>query len=64
MVRLLVAALAALSLATPVGAQAPAGGLSFEGEIELGGRFFIDEPSASRKAKLEEYRDFTPGMLL
>ena len=64
MVRLLVAALAALSLATPVGAQVPAGGLSFEGEIELGGRFFIDEPSASRKAKLEEYSDLTPGMLL
>ena len=64
MVRPLVAGLVALTLATPAAAQAPAGGLSFEGEIELGGRFFADEPSKSRKAKLEEYRDFTPGMLL
>src|SRR3972149_6012923 len=64
MVRPLVAGLVALTLATPAGAQVPAGGFSLEGDIELGGRFFIDEPSKSRKAKLEEYRDLTPGMLL
>jgi MtrB/PioB family decaheme-associated outer membrane protein len=32
-------------------------GLNAEGEIELGGRIFLDEPAQSEKAKLLEYRD-------
>jgi MtrB/PioB family decaheme-associated outer membrane protein len=32
-------------------------GLNTEGEIELGGRFFLSEPSEKEKAKLIEYRD-------
>jgi MtrB/PioB family decaheme-associated outer membrane protein len=35
-----------------------------EGFVESGVRFFLVEPSSSRKAKLEEYRDLSEGPLL
>lgn len=60
----MLAALAALSMGTPAAAQIPVGGFQLEGDIEAGGRLFIDEPAGKQKAKLEEYRDMTPGLLL
>ena len=50
-------ALAMLALTPGVSAQTQLFGLNAEGEIDIGGRFFLDEPSARGKAKLEEYRD-------
>src|SRR5262244_4172343 len=40
------------------------GGFNLEGEVEAGGRFYIDQPPKSSRAKLEEYRDLTPGAVL
>ncbi|MBI3456716.1 MAG: MtrB/PioB family decaheme-associated outer membrane protein [Candidatus Rokubacteria bacterium] len=57
-VRLVVAA-AVLSMCGVASAQTPIFGLKIEGDVELGGRVFIDEPSKDRKAKLEEYRDLS-----
>src|SRR6266511_2029214 len=55
-----------LTLGMPVSgeAQISIGGYSLEGEIEAGPRFFLVEPSKSRKAKFEEYRDMTEGLTL
>jgi MtrB/PioB family decaheme-associated outer membrane protein len=46
-----------LGMASLAWAQPSLFGLNVEGEIELGGRIFLDEPSDKEKAKLEEYRD-------
>ena len=59
-----VAAVVVLGLAGPGSAQTQVSGWNIEGVVEPGGRFFIDEPSKSRKAKLEEYRDITQGLFL
>ena len=50
---------------TSVGwAQEEHAGFRFEGDIEAGARFFLVEPSKTRKGKLEEYRDLTQGAFL
>jgi MtrB/PioB family decaheme-associated outer membrane protein len=45
-------------------AQTQLGGWNLEGEAELGGRWYIDRPPQSSRAKLEEYRDLSPGVVL
>src|SRR5262249_54866105 len=40
------------------------GGFNLEGEVEAGGRFYIDQPPKSSRAKLEEDRDLTPRAVL
>ena len=45
-------------------AQYSLGGMRLEGEIEAGGRFFIDEPSKTRAAKFQEYKDVDDGLFL
>lgn len=46
-----------LGVASLASAQPSLFGLNVEGEVELGGRIFLDEPSRKEKAKLIEYRD-------
>jgi MtrB/PioB family decaheme-associated outer membrane protein len=58
---------AAVVVPTPAPAQLELGGpwsLNVEGNVELGGRVFINEPAPSRRAKWEEYRDFPVGPFL
>ena len=60
--RLVVVAVAVLGLwgvAPVASAETEVFGLKVDGEIELGGRVFLDEPSKRAKAKLEEYRDLS-----
>lgn len=57
-------ALAVLLAASPVAAQYQFGGMNIEGEIETGVRFFIEEPSKTRSAKFQEYRDVDDGLFL
>jgi len=45
-------------------AQTQLGGWNLEGEAEFGGRWYLDRPPQSSRAKLEEYRDLTPGPVL
>jgi MtrB/PioB family decaheme-associated outer membrane protein len=45
-------------------AQTKLGDFNVEGEAELGGRWYIDRPPQSSRAKLEEYRDLSPGVVL
>ena len=45
-------------------AQTQLGGFNLEGEAEFGGRFYLDRPPQSSRAKLEEYRDLSPGPVL
>jgi hypothetical protein len=45
-------------------AQTQLGGVNIEGGIEAGGRFYIQRPSPSERAKFEEYRDLSPGLVL
>ncbi|HET9491114.1 MAG TPA: MtrB/PioB family decaheme-associated outer membrane protein [Methylomirabilota bacterium] len=61
---LIVAALTVLGGADLASAQVSPGGLTLEGEVEAGGRFFIERPSPTRRAKFEEYRDLSPGPFL
>jgi MtrB/PioB family decaheme-associated outer membrane protein len=60
----LLVGLLTLGLPGAVMAQISIGGYSLEGEIAAGPRLFIEEPSKSRKAKFEEYRDMTEGLVL
>jgi len=39
-------------------------GLKLNGEVELGGRVFLERPSKSDRGKFEEYRDIPPGVFL
>ncbi len=39
-------------------------GLKLNGEVELGGRVFLERPSKSDRGKFEEYRDIPPGIFL
>src|SRR6266545_4746677 len=60
--RVIVAVVGVLSLsalASVASAQTSIFGLKVEGDVELGGRVFIDEPSKRERAKLEEYRDLS-----
>src|SRR5262245_31340230 len=45
-------------------AQTQLGGFNVEGDAEFGGRWYLDRPPQSSRAKLEEYRDLTPGPVL
>jgi MtrB/PioB family decaheme-associated outer membrane protein len=55
--RTALAAVLVLGAATTAGAQTSLYGWNVEGEVELGGRFYIDKPDQEERAKLEEYRD-------
>jgi MtrB/PioB family decaheme-associated outer membrane protein len=55
--RTALAAVLVLGAATGAGAQTSIYGWNVEGEVELGGRFYIDKPDQEERAKLEEYRD-------
>ncbi|HEV8307197.1 MAG TPA: MtrB/PioB family outer membrane beta-barrel protein, partial [Methylomirabilota bacterium] len=57
--RLVLAAVAVLGATGTASAQTPVFGLQIEGEVELGGRFYIDRPARENRAKLEEYRDLS-----
>ena len=62
MARVIMAAAGVFALSAMSGvasAQTSVFGLKIEGEVELGGRVFLDEPSKREKAKLEEYRDLS-----
>jgi MtrB/PioB family decaheme-associated outer membrane protein len=39
-------------------------GMNVEGEVETGVRFFLEEPSKTRAAKFQEYRDVDDGLFL
>jgi MtrB/PioB family decaheme-associated outer membrane protein len=58
-VRLIAGAVALLGAATVASAQTSIFGLQIEGEVELGGRVYIDRPAQEERAKLEEYRDLS-----
>ena len=45
-------------------AQTQLGGFNVEGDVEAGGRFYIDRPPQKDRAKFEEYRDLAPGPVL
>jgi len=45
-------------------AQTQLGGWNLEGEAEFGGRWYLERPPQSSRAKLEEYRDLSPGPVL
>jgi MtrB/PioB family decaheme-associated outer membrane protein len=61
----LAAILASLLLAPTARAQeVEVGGFRASGEVEVGVRYFIDEPSPTRKGKLFEHRDITEGLFL
>ena len=53
-----------LSPAGPARAQVALGGMNLEGEIEAGGRYFIQQPSMKQRQKFEEYRDIPDGPFL
>ena len=53
----LIGALAVVAVAGVASAQTSIFGWNVEGDIELGGRIYIDKPSEEERAKLEEYRD-------
>ena len=40
------------------------GGFNLEGNVEAGGRFYIERPPPKDRAKFEEYRDLSPGPVL
>ena len=61
---LLVLVLHAAGALSVASAQIQLGGFNVEGEIEAGGRFFIERPSSKERAKFEEYRDLSPGGVL
>lgn len=60
----LAAACGVLCLAPIAAAQIRADGYRLDGEVEAGGRLFIEEPSRTRSAKFEEYRDLPEGPVL
>ena len=62
MARVIVAAAGAFALwaAPAIGwAQTSIFGLQVDGEVELGGRVYLERPSQEARAKLEEYRDLS-----
>ena len=61
---LIVLLLGAVGAAGIASAQTQLGGFNVEGEVEAGGRFYIDRPPQKDRAKFEEYRDLTPGPVL
>ncbi|HEU5323212.1 MAG TPA: MtrB/PioB family outer membrane beta-barrel protein, partial [Methylomirabilota bacterium] len=63
-VRLAVVLAAVSWLALPAAAQIPVGGFTLEGEVATGVRYYLLEPSDSRKGKFEEYRDLPEWLFL
>lgn len=65
-VRLIVAALAVVCWTAPATAQTEwqIAGFNVAGEVSAGARFFIEEPSKTRRAKFEEYREIGEGPFL
>ncbi len=62
---LMLAALAALLPgAGRAWAQVQLGEMNVEGEVEAGGRYYLQRPSMKERQKLEEYRDLTDGPFL
>ncbi len=59
----LFAIMLALALPRTASAQLKVGDWTLEGGAEAGGRFFINEPAQSRRAKWEEYNDYTGPFL-
>ncbi len=62
-------AVGTLAWVPPASGQLSPGDLKFgdfrlEGDIEAGGRYFIERPSPTRRGKLEEYRDINQGVFL
>ena len=57
------AIIAVLAFSRPASAQLKVGDWSLEGNVEAGGQFFINGPPESRRAKWEEYRDYTGPFL-
>lgn len=55
---------ALLAVAETAHAQYTLGGMRLEGEVEAGTRFFLLEPSKSRAAKFQEYKDVDDGLFL
>jgi len=45
-------------------AQTQLGGFNLEGDVEFGGRWYLERPPQSSRGKLEEYRDLSPGPVL
>ena len=62
--RVLVTAVGVLCLAQAAYAQAQVGSLKLDGDVETGVRVFAEEPSKTRSAKFEEYRDLPEGLFL
>src|SRR5262245_60344753 len=52
-----------LALPSVAAAQLKVGDWTLDGGAEAGGRFFINEPAQSRRAKWEEYNDYTGPFL-
>src|SRR5262249_23224511 len=63
-IRLIALVLYVVAAAGVASAQTQLGGWNLEGEAEFGGRWYLDRPPQSSRAKLEEYRDLTPGPVL
>jgi MtrB/PioB family decaheme-associated outer membrane protein len=61
-IAVVVAVLAVAALAPAASAQYSLGGMDLEGSITSGVRFFLIDPSKSRKGKFEEYRDLPEGL--
>jgi MtrB/PioB family decaheme-associated outer membrane protein len=61
---LILLVLGAVGVAGIASAQTQLGGFNLEGDVEAGGRFYIDRPPQKDRAKFEEYRDLTPGPVL
>ena len=61
---LIILVLCVFGVAGAATAQTQLGGFNVEGEVEAGGRFYIERPPAKDRAKFEEYRDLTPGPVL
>jgi len=57
--RLVLAAALVLGAMGVASAQTPIFGLKIDGEVELGGRVYLDRPEKEERAKLEEYRDLS-----
>src|SRR5262249_47004818 len=64
MIWLIAVALHVVGAVGVASAQTQLGGWNLEGEAEFGGRWYLDRPPQSSRAKLEEYRDLTPGPVL
>ncbi len=58
-----IAVMMVLACPRPAAAQLKVGDWSLYGDVEAGGRFFINEPPKSRRAKWEEYVDYTGPFL-